>query len=245
MSKSAGNVVSPAESMSKCGTDATRLAMLFAAPSDAEVRWNEEAVSGSVRFLYRVWNFTVPNATWLKSQKEIRYIPESLPKPLAEIRRKMHRTIKKVTQEMENSFCFNTAISAIMELLNLVKDCAQTEEIPAQRAILKEVADTVVKLLAPMAPHLAEELWEILGNKESIFKSAWPQFDEEAAKEEEVEIVIQINGKVRTRITVLADTPQDALERLALAEPKVQELTRNKIIKKVIIVPNRLVNIVV
>jgi leucyl-tRNA synthetase len=244
MSKSAGNVVSPAESMSKYGTDATRLSMLFAAPSDAEVRWNEEAIPGSVRFISRVWNFVVSNAGWLKSQNETQYDPESLPKSLAQIRRKMHRTIKKVSQEMENSFCFNTAISAIMELVNLVKDSSPTEDIPAQRTILKEVAHTLVKLLAPMAPHLAEELWETLGNKESVFRSKWPEFDEDAAKEEEVEIVIQINGKVRTRITVLADTPQDALEKLALAEPRVQELTRDKIIKKVITVPNRLVNIV-
>jgi leucyl-tRNA synthetase len=245
MSKSAGNVVSPAESMSKYGTDVTRLTMLFAAPSDAEVRWNEEAVSGSVRFISRLYNFIVSNATYLKSETKTHYDPDTLPKPFAEIRRKMHRTIKKVTQEMENSFCFNTAISAIMELFNLFKDASfPTENISAEQAVVREATHNLVKLLAPMAPHLAEELWETLGNKESIFKSVWPQFDEDAAKEEEVEIVIQINGKVRTRITVPADTPQDALEKLALAEPRVQELTRDKIIKKVISVPNRLVNIV-
>lgn len=239
MSKSKGNVVSPEEIIAKYGADTARLFILFAAPPERDLEWSDQGVEGSFRFLNRVWRILLEKSDEVKANKTT-----PLGKLNAEeknLRRILHTTIFKVTESVRDKFSFNTAISSIMELVNAFYAMPETMD----KGLLCEVSMNLVKLLAPFTPHIAEELWEILGEKESVHVQPWCVCDEKAMAQEEIEIVLQINGKVRDRVTVPADLNKDELQDVALKQKRVQELTAGKKIVKVICVPNKLVNIVV
>jgi leucyl-tRNA synthetase len=243
MSKSLGNVVSPDEMVARYGADAARLYSLFAAPPDRDLDWQDSGIEGIHRFLGRVYRFVVRNAA--TAQVVTSHTGELTPAARS-IQRKLHQTIKRVSDDFQGRWHFNTCISAIMELVNALYGA---EEAIAQGALppqfLSEVQRSLVLLLAPFAPYLAHELWEMLGEKGSLLKAAWPKYEAEFAKEEELEIPVQINGKLRGRVTVPADaTEQFVLDR-ALAEEKVQSAIAGKQIVKKIYVAGKLVNIVV
>jgi len=246
MSKSKGNVVSPKDVMEQEGVDTARAAMFLAAPSDAPVLWDEKHVVGARRFLLRFWEFVQSQAEWMGVYETGSIDNNKLPKNLREVRQRLHATIKKVTQEMESKFGFNTALASVMELLNAVRERKlEAPESADEKAVVGEVVISLVKLLSPLVPHICEEMWKKMGHDGTIFKEPWPEYDEEVAKAEEVEIVLQVNGKVRSHVTVPAGTPKDELEKLAFENEKISELTGSKEIRKVIVVPGKLVNIVV
>jgi len=245
MSKSLGNVVSPDEMVARYGADAARLYSLFAAPPDRDLDWQDSGIEGIQRFLGRVYRFVMRNARpdhpeWHKP------VPSDLPPASRAIQRKLHQTIKRVSDDFQGRWHFNTCISAIMELVNVLyaaEESIARNEVSAP--FLADVQRNLVLLLAPFAPYLAHELWEMLGEKVNLLKAPWPKFDAELAKEEELVIPVQINGKLRSRVVVPADaTEQTVLER-ALADEKVQAMIAGKQIVKKIYVPGKLVNIVV
>jgi leucyl-tRNA synthetase len=224
MSKSKGNVVSPEYIFEKYGADTMRLYELFMGPADQATEWQDKGVVGCYRFLQRVWRLQEK----LKTQK-------SKPKTETQNLKLLHKTIKKVTEDIEN-FRFNTAISSLMVLVN---------EAEKEKQIDKNFFENLIKLLAPMAPHLAEELWQRLGHKNSIFKEKWPKYDEKLIKEDLVTLIIQINGKVRDKIEVESSISKEEAEKLALSLEKIKKWIEGKEIKKIIFVPKRLINIVV
>jgi leucyl-tRNA synthetase len=241
MSKSKGNVVSPEEIINTYGSDTARLFILFASPPERDLEWSDQGVEGSFRFLNRVWRLVTDCADDIREV----HIPESLGElepPARKLRFKTHATIKKVTDDIQERFNFNTAISAIMELCNMIysyRDQAE-QDLP----VLKEAIDTLIVLLSPFAPHMCEEMWQICGHVDSIYKQSWPHYDEAALVQDEIEIAIQVSGKVRERMIVPTGTSRDDLEKMALALPKIQDLISDKQIVKVIVVPGKLVNIV-
>ena len=255
MSKSLGNVVSPDEMVARYGADAARLYSLFAAPPDRDLDWQDSGIEGIHRFLGRVYRFVVRNAcvaTSLAAPGGPR--PEQEPgsaatplQPAARaIQRKLHQTIKRVSDDFQGRWHFNTCISAIMELVNVLY---ASEESIAKGAVhkpfLAEVERDLVLLLAPFAPYLAHELWEMLGEKTNLLKESWPKYDAALAKEEEIEIPVQVNGKLRGRVVVSADATEETVLERALADEKVRAAIAGKQVVKKIYVPGRLVNIVV
>ena len=246
MSKSLGNVVSPDEMVARYGADAARLNSLFAAPPDRDLDWQDSGVEGIQRFLGRVYRFVVRNAP-KSSLPHAETLPAaSLPPAARAIQRKLHQTIKRVSDDFQGRWHFNTCISAIMELVNVLygaEEAIVRNEVPA--AFLADVQRNLVLLLAPFAPYLAHELWEMLGEKGNLLKAPWPKFDSELAKEEELEIPVQVNGKLRSRVIVPADATEETVLARALADAKVQAAIAGKQIVKKIYVPGKLVNIVV
>ena len=230
MSKSKGNVVGADMLAEKFGADTARLFVLFAAPPEKEVDWRWEGAEGIYRFLGRVFRFVTRTAGSGGSGASDR-----------KVLRKLHQTLKKITEDFETRWHFNTCIAAVMELVNVLYD----EEKNLSSAVLAEVNEKLALLLAPFAPYLAQEIWEELGKEGPVFRQSWPTFDPELAKEEEAEIVIQVNGKLRTRISASFGTPKEELERRALADEKVQPFLAGKQVVKLITVPDKLVNIVV
>jgi leucyl-tRNA synthetase len=246
MSKSKKNVVEPDSLVLKYGADTVRLFCLFASPPEKDLEWSEQGVEGSFRFLNRVWrlvneggeiarNADRPDKKW------------NLPEDLRDLRRKTHITIKKVTEDVENRFHFNTAISAIMELVNFLY---QNEEKmkgsdPFTLGVLREALESIVVLLSPIVPHICEELWEILGHTDSLARISWLMYEPEAIKEEEVLIVIQVNGKLRGRMMVSVRASEDEVKKTVLANQRIQEFLKDQTIKKVVLVPKKLVNLVV
>ena len=257
MSKSLGNVVSPDEMVARYGGDAARLYSLFAAPPDRDLDWQDSGIEGIQRFLGRVYRFVVQNAK--PNDPDWRaFSPAQLNEPARRVQRKLHQTIKRVTDDFQGRWHFNTCVSAIMELLNdagrwvlgsssvqspATGEVAEGYEIPLP--FLAEVQRSLVLLLAPFAPYLAHELWEMLSEKGSLLKAPWPKYDAALAKEEEIEIPVQINGKLRSRVIVPADSAEDFVLERALADEKVQAYIAGKQIVKKLYVPGRLVNIVV
>jgi len=242
MSKSLGNVVSPDEMVARYGADAARLYSLFAAPPDRDLDWQDTGIEGIQRFLGRVYRFFVRNAR--ADSKGA--VPSDLSPEARAIQRKLHQTIKRVSDDFQGRWHFNTCISAIMELVNTLygsEEAITRGAVPA--AFLADVQRTVVLLLAPFAPYLAHELWEMLGEKEGLLRATWPQYDPALAKEEEIEIPVQINGKLRSRITVSADADEAFVIERALADEKVKAAIAGKQIVKKIYVPGKMVNIVV
>lgn len=240
MSKSKGNTVSPEETVEKYGADTARLFILFAAPPERDLEWSDAGVEGAFRFLNRVWRLVYNYIQELEN----RPVVEEISAADKEIKRLTHHTIKKVTDDINLRFNFNTAISTIMEFVNglyLYRD----KNPQRNNAIEAEAIKALVILLAPFAPHITEELWSELGNTGSIHKQAWPQFDPAALVQDEVEIVVQINGKVRERMTVPAQLDKDELEKYALEQDNVKGHIEGKEIVKVIAVPKKLINIVV
>jgi leucyl-tRNA synthetase len=215
----------------KFGADTARMFVLFAAPPEKEVDWRWEGAEGIYRFLGRVYRFVTRNVPQQERSGE------SDRKAL----RKLHQTLKKITEDFESRWHFNTCIASIMELVNLL----YAEEQNISAATMPVVLRTLALMLAPFAPYLAQEIWEELGNDGPVFRHTWPPFDPELAKEDEAEIVVQVNGKLRGRITAPFGTPKDELQTLALADEKAQPFLEGKQIVKVIVVPDKLVNIVV
>ena len=250
MSKSKGNVISPEDMIAGYGADAVRAYILFMAPPDKELQWNEDGLAGMYKFLNRAWRMV--NDLAGKAGEETSFQAgakaEEAKKAHDELLRERHRVVGKVIDDFARNN-FNTAIAAIMELVNatgdyLRKNSAEDRAANAELAAFdKEIAEVIVKLLAPMAPHWAEELWQdVLGNETSVHKEAWPEFDPNAAKASEVELAVQVNGKVKAKITVAADAAEDAIRETALEA--IADATAGKDIKKVIVIPGRLVNVV-
>ncbi|MGO1560074.1 MAG: leucine--tRNA ligase, partial [Ruoffia tabacinasalis] len=227
MSKSKGNVVNPDDVVNEYGADTLRVYEMFMGPLDASIAWSENGLEGSRRFLDRVWRLLINEDTLALADS----VKESDSKELEKV---YHQTVKKVTEDYEQLH-FNTAISQMMIFLNEAKDA---DVLPIQ------FAEGFVKLLAPLAPHLAEEIWEKLGHTESISEEAWPTFVEELTVDDQVEIVIQVMGKLVTRLDIDVNLDKEVVEELALSQESVQEAIKGKTIRKVIVVPNRLVNIV-
>jgi leucyl-tRNA synthetase len=244
MSKSLGNVVSPDEMVARYGADAARLYSLFAAPPDRDLDWQDTGIEGIQRFIGRVYRFVVRNRPGSAASQES--VPADLSPEARSVRRKLHQTIKRVSDDFLGRWHFNTSIAAIMELVNELYGAEEgiaSGAIPAE--LVAEVEGNLVLLLAPFAPYLAHELWEMLGEPEPLLRAAWPKYDAELAKEEEIEIPVQVNGKLRTRIIVPAGSDNSLIQERALAEEKIKTAVDGKQIVKVIIVPAKLVNIVV
>jgi len=224
MSKSKGNAVDPDEIIERYGADTLRLFILFAAPPEDELEWNTKAIEGSWRFVNRALRLVED------------FTPNDKKGESSGLRTKLHLAIKKVTEDVEQRFQFNTAISAVMELVN---EIYATKEADTQEAI-----EAVILLLAPFIPHLAEEMWQMMGHKTSVFAEPWPKFDTAAIKQDTVEIAVQINGKLRARMEVPADLDDAQLQQMVLRDKKIAGYLQNQPIKRVIVVPNKLVNIV-
>ena len=242
MSKSKGNVVSPEEIIGQYGADTARLFILFAAPVDRDLDWSDDGVAGAYRFLRRVWRIMEIFEDKIKSSSD-EYDITALTAEEKELRRVLHTTIKKVTEDIRDRFMFNTAISSIMELINAFYAFQDSKTING--GLVREVSLNLLKMLAPFAPHITEELWSILVAQGSIHQQQWPKYEEAATVQSEVEIVLQINGKVRDRIMIATGISREEMETVAKANARVQELTEGKTIVKMICVPDKLVNVVV
>ncbi|MBO4401076.1 MAG: leucine--tRNA ligase [Selenomonadaceae bacterium] len=240
MSKSLGNVVSPEEIIDKYGADTARLFILFAAPVERDLDWSDKGVEGSFRFLNRVWRILGIFEDAIKAGADT-YDVETLTAEEKDFRRAIHKTAKKVTEDVRDKFAFNTAISSLMELVNAAHNFQEKEINPS---LAREFASNLLRMLAPFVPHITAELWEKFFGGD-VHKQSWVTYDESAIAEDTVEIVVQINGKVRERVSVATNLSKAELEKLAPTLPRIQELTSGKTIIKTIAVPNKLVNIVV
>ncbi|PAB60863.1 leucine--tRNA ligase [Anaeromicrobium sediminis] len=238
MSKSKGNVVSPKEIIEKYGADTARTFILFAAPPERDLEWSDAGVEGCFRFLNRVWR-VVDELKNIDSSKD-----RELTREDKQLNYMIHNTIKRVSEDIEERFNFNTAISATMELINEVYKYKDLDGEKNEK-LLKEALETIVVLLAPFAPHMTEELWSILGNETSVHEASWPTYDKNAIIKDEVEIVVQVNGKVRDKIVVAANMSKEDMEKEAMSNEKIAGLIAEKNIIKVIAIPKKLVNIVV
>lgn len=243
MSKSLGNVVSPEEILSKYGADTARLFILFAAPPERELEWSDQGVEGSFRFLNRIWRIVQAFENVL-AQKVTEYDHSNLSEADKDLRRVLHSSIKKVTNDIETRFNFNTAISTMMELVNALyayKEAAKE----LNSGLIYEAISDLIKMMSPFVPHITEELWRgAIDANSSVHEQSWPECDEEALKVDNVEIVLQVNGKVRGRLTVPAEATKEELEKIAMADANVQAHIGDATVRKVICVPGRLVNIV-
>jgi leucyl-tRNA synthetase len=261
MSKSKGNTVDPDDMIEKFGADALRLYVMFVAPPEKEIEWTDAGLEGSFRFLARVWRLVDRVADSVGGDG----IPAPAGLELNEaergLRRKTHETIRRVTQDLDPRVHLNTAVSALMELVNEAytfcarSDCGLlsrdsesapvgTVERPATIAVVKEAVEALIRMLSPFTPHMAEELWERLGHADGIVASGWPSFDEAVARAQAVVIPVQVNGKVRARLSVPADISEDDLRARALADPHVTKYLEGKSVKKTVVVNGRLVSIV-
>ena len=244
MSKSLKNVIDPDYLIKTYGADTARIFCLFAAPPEKDLEWSDQGVEGSFRFLSRLWRIC---DEYLEDIKAVNPLPSGvgLEGELKGLRRKTHQTIRKVTIDIEDRFHFNTAISAVMELVNAVyqiKRPASDDTIAL--ATIREALEAAVILLVPIVPHITEELWQMLGHKTLAADISWPQFDPAVASEEEMTIVVQINGKLRSRMTVAVDEDPEKIKADALADEKIISLLSGANVLKVIYVPKKLVNIV-
>ena len=239
MSKSKGNVVSPLEIIEEYGADTARLFVLFAAPPERDLDWSEQGVEGCYRFLNRVYRLVDELSEIAKSDVKI----DELTKEDKAMRYTIHATLKKVTDDLSEKFGFNTAISSLMELVNEMYKYKELDN--RNNAVIKEGIETIVTILAPFTPHIGEELWTMIGKEGSIFDISWPKYDESALVKDEVEVVVQVNGKVRGKLTVGANVSREEMQELAIADEKIKALVEGKTIVKVVAVPKKLVNIVV
>jgi leucyl-tRNA synthetase len=243
MSKSKGNVVSPDEMIARYGADAARMYALFAAPPDRDLDWQEDGVAGVSRFLARVYRFVMRHAELARGAVPAAAETSPTATPLL---RKLHQTIRKITQDFGGRWHFNTSIAAIMELVNeLTAADAAIAAGTISPGTVAGILESLVLMLAPFAPHLAAELWEQIGRRDGILRHAWPKFDEALAREDEIEVPVQINGKLRSLIKVAVDASREALEAAARADEKVQASLAGKTVLKVIVVPGKLINFVV
>ncbi|SHH29923.1 leucine--tRNA ligase [Thermosipho atlanticus] len=244
MSKSKGNVVSPDDMIEKYGADTLRTYILFMAPPEKDAEWNDAGIEGVNRFLKRLWNNFYKILPFIKDTTKENIVLKN--KKEKELRKKLHQSIKKITEDIEGGFKFNTAIAGLMELNNSLNEYLNTTiEDELNVPLLRELAENLVLILSPFAPHMAEEMWYDLGKDTLIVNEQWPTYDPEALKEDEVTIIIQVNGKVRGKINVSVDEDEENIKKLALKEPKVASYVEGKEIVKIIYVKNKLLNIVV
>jgi len=242
MSKSKGNVVDPGALITAYGADTARLFSLFASPPERDLEWSDQGVEGGFRFLNRVWKLVFELAPRVRGAGAVD--PASLSAEGSALRRAVHKTIRKVTDDIEERFHFNTAIAAVMELVNSISAFEGKNE-PAYAPVLKEAVESVVLLLAPFVPHISEELWEGLGHGDGIDAASWPNYDPAAIVEDEVIVVVQINGKLRGRVTVPSGSGEEEVRSAALGDEKIRTYTEGKTVRKIIYVPGKLLNIVV
>jgi len=243
MSKSKGNVVDPNYLIERYGADTARLFSLFAAPPEKDLEWADKGVDGAYRFLNRIWGVVHKNRLEIQNAKsEIRNISSFHPSTSA-LHRKTHQTIKKVTTDIEHEYHFNTAIAGMMELMNEITSFEPASE--EDQSVLRFALEQLLLLLSPFSPHIAEELWEAIGNKPSIFEQPWPVWDVEAAREEQIELVIQVNGKVRSKVMIPAGMSDDDLKQTALEDRRIREVIGGKEIRNILVVKGKLINIVV
>jgi leucyl-tRNA synthetase len=240
MSKSRGNVVGAMEMADKYGADTGRLYTLFAAPPEKDLEWSEESIEGAWRFINKVYRLVDRLAESLRDVKSS--IPASRSDSERALLRKTHQSLRRVTLDIETRWHFNSAIALIMDLYNEIHAPLENG---VRTEIAKHILETLTLMLAPMTPHLAEELWEMLGHKAGLWTVAWPDFDSELARDNEVEIVVQVNGRVRARLKVAAGLGEAELIPKALAEPAVAQHINGTRVVKQIVVPDKLVNLVV
>ena len=238
MSKSKGNTVDPQQLIDQYGVDTVRLFIMFASPPEQALEWSDSGVEGAFRFLKRLWKQVT---THLENPVPTLDITE-LSEPERILRRQVHETIKKVSDDMGRRYRFNTAIAAMMELLNHL---ARAPATPSARAIVQEGLEAVILMLSPMVPHVTQALWEMLGREGLVLDVPWPKFDPQALVREEIKMVIQVNGKLRGHIMVAPNADKKTIEDNALQDSNVQRFIGEKTVKKVIIVPNKLVNVVI
>ncbi len=244
MSKSKGNVVDPSGLIERYGADTVRLFSLFAAPPEKDLEWNDQGVDGASRFLFRIFRFVMANLDLIATAPG-KVSEQDLNDSSQSLHRKTHQTIRKVSTDIETRFHFNTAISAVMELTNLLfSTTAQEAETEIDPAVVREAVEATLTLLSPMTPHLCEELWQLTGHATTLNEVTWPGYDEEAAKDEEITVVLQVNGKVRSRLQVAPNTGEEEIKEMAMLDANVLKFTEGKTIRKVIVVPNKLINIV-
>jgi leucyl-tRNA synthetase len=249
MSKSKGNVVDPDGIISRYGADTARIFILFAAPPVKDLEWSDQGVEGAYRFLKRVWRIFQEFVSEIKSAGAPPSAPDTIAKELQEMRRMTHVTIRRVTEDIQRRTQFNTAISATMELVNHLyvfrEWWGKESRDETAKAVAREAIETLVLILSPFAPHIAEEMGDQLGLQTAVNESDWPECIEALTRADEMLIVVQVNGKVRQKLTVASDIAQDELQSFCLADSKIKEMTDGKEVKKVIVVPKKLVNIVV
>lgn len=246
MSKSTRNVIDPQDLIDRYGADTVRMFCLFASPPERDLEWSDEGVEGAWRFINRVWRLVEEKRELLSRMMPYDGVQE-IPPDLKDIHRKTHQSIKKVTEDIEDRFHFNTAISAIMELLNTVNQFINTNDEITEVAwsVIKEATETMVVLLHPIVPHVTEELWAALGHEESLAVVSWPEYREESLAVESRLIVIQVNGKLRSRMEVPVSLTEEEIRQKALEDERIQRFVADKEIKKLIVVRNKLVNVVV
>mgnify|MGYP002012637962 FL=1 len=259
MSKSKGNVVDPDEMTATFGADALRLYEMFVAPPEKEIEWTDTGLEGSARFLGRVWRLVMPFAPVISTGDIPGLDAVDLGDAERNLRRKTHNTIRRVSEDLHPRVHLNTAVSALMELVNDLygycenmklgpmasdPDRSMTEASSASLAVVQEGTEALVLLLSPFTPHLAEELWEAMGHDDGVELAGWPEYDESVARAEELVLPVQVNGKVRARMTVPIDTPDGTLKEMALSQPQVRAHTEGKEIRRVVLVQRKLVSIV-
>jgi leucyl-tRNA synthetase len=249
MSKSKGNVVDPDDMVQKYGADALRLYVMFVAPPEKEVEWTDAGLEGSWRFLARIWRLVDQWCDLVKNAGPVTGIDApSFDVTERQLRRKTHATIRRVTTDVEQRIHLNTAVSALMELVNDLYAFGDAIHGPVKRpesaAALREAIEALIVMLSPFAPHIAEELWEMTGHRDGIQKTTWPAYDERVARAEEIVVPVQVNGKLRSRLTVPADTPENELRERALSDPAVRQHIDGKTIRTVVIAKGKLINVV-
>ena len=249
MSKSKGNVVDPDDMLQKYGADALRLYVMFVAPPEKEVEWSDAGLEGSWRFLARIWRFVDQWCEQVKTADLVSSLEgSSFDAAERQLRRKTHETIRRVTTDVEQRIHLNTAVSALMELVNDLYAFGETIQANQKRvqslASLREAIEALIVMISPFAPHTAEELWEMTGHQEGIARTRWPSFDESVARAEEIVVPVQVNGKLRSRLTVPVDTPESELRERALLDPAVRQHTDGKTIRTVVIAKGKLINVV-
>lgn len=242
MSKSIGNTVDPEGLINQYGADTVRLFMMFAAPPEQSLEWSDEGVKGAYRFLRRLWD-RVQLHIEAGVPGEMQLDTDALTERQKQLRKQTHDTIAKVSDDLSRRYTFNTAIAASMELVNAVTRYEVEDE--TDRLLVHESLESVVLMLAPIVPHICHELWYALGNDTAVIDAAWPQPDETARVAERITLIVQVNGKLRARIEVPADASRDAAQDAALADANVQRFVEGRDIRKVVVVPGKLVNVVV
>ncbi|MBF0476203.1 MAG: leucine--tRNA ligase [Deltaproteobacteria bacterium] len=245
MSKSKGNVVDPDDLLSRYGADTVRLFSLFASPPERDLDWSDQGVDGSYRFVNRLWRLFFDHPDMIKASPA-EYDPGQLTPELKRLDRKIHQTIRKVTDDIDKKFHFNTAIAACMELFNLTAGlCPVVPVGDPGRDVIKMAIDTLIVMLSPMIPHMTQEMWATMGRSDDLVDLPWPKYDPERAKEDEIQLVIQVNGKLRSRLTIAVDTDEEEIKQRALEDEKIVTFIGGAAVKKVILVKNKLVNIVI
>jgi len=238
MSKSKNNGVDPQSLIDQYGADTSRLYTMFASPPEQTLEWRENGVNGALKFLKKLWKLYTENALFTAQKIDL----GSLNKEQKNLYRKTNETINKVTDDYQRRHSFNTAIAAVMELINaLVKYSSRQEK---DRTVVKHALDVAVLLLAPVVPHICQELWSLSGHTQPVVDADWPMCDEKALSKDEILIILQVNGKTRGKLEVPVDTGKEAMEQLAMSDENVIKFIDGKTVRKVIVVPGRLVNIV-